>query len=253
MGNAKPLLLSLYCDQTLSSQLVFKKGDDLRKDASINLMFKLFNDLWSAHKLKYNECDIESVTYRCIPMGADYGCIQYIAQCIPLTDIKTMKIVNMNRLIATSVGSYISAYLCGIRDRHSDNILIRSSDSALFHIDYGYVFGDKLSGLDASKFAITSDLQQIMGKKGWNNFVQFCILAFFILRDNYKDILSFGHTALPFLEWNKIEIFLKKQLMIGTNDSTVEQYLREKIKKAPKKWKTKMKNTIHSIAMNVKK
>merc|ERR1711920_331303 len=221
-------------------------------------MFRLFNDLWKCSKLKYNGMDIESVTYRCIPMGEDYGCIEYVSDTVPLTEIKAKygKRINdevfLNKLIATSVGSYIGAYICGIRDRHSDNILIRG-DGSLFHIDYGYVLGEKLSGLDASKFAITTDLQMMMGQRGWNNFVHYCVSAFCVLRDNYKDILSFGHTALTFLEWNKIEEFLRTQLMIGANDAEVEQYIREKIEKAPKKWKTKMKNTIHSIAMTVKK
>eukprot|EP00483_Globobulimina_turgida_P003735 UN03741 len=137
-------------------------------------------------------------------MGEDYGCIEYISDCVPLTDIKKrydkIKVKNnkfVNRLIATSVGSYIGAYIMGIRDRHSDNILIKK-DGTLFHIDYGYVLGEKLSGLDASKFAITHDLQSIMGGergKGWNNFVHYCVLAHCLLQDNYQDILSFGKTA----------------------------------------------------------
>ena len=115
------------------------------------------------------------------------------------------------------------------------------------------MLGEKLSGLDASKFAITADLQMIMSQRGWKNFVHYCVSAFSVLRDNYKDILSFAHTALTFLEWNKVEEFLRTQLMIGANDAQVEQYIREKIEKAPKAWKTKMKNTIHSFAMTVKK
>ena len=65
--------------------------------------------------------DIESVTYRCIPMGEDYGCIECIKDCVPLTDIKqkygsrTDDEAFVNKLIATSVGSYIGAYICGIR------------------------------------------------------------------------------------------------------------------------------------------
>eukprot|EP01084_Bolivina_argentea_P276092 471004_1 len=239
--------------------MVFKKGDDLRKDASIITMFHLFNDIWKLNKLKYNGIMIESVTYQCVPMGEDYGCIEYVSDCYPLTDIKKRygnKTKNdtkfANKLMATSVGSYIGAYIMGIRDRHSDNILIKK-DGTLFHIDYGYVLGEKLSGLDASKFAITHDLESIMGDRGWTNFVNYCVMAFFVLRNNYNDILSFGQTALRFLEWNKVETFLKQQLMIGANDNQVEEYIKDKITKAPNKWKTRMKNTIHSIAMNVKK
>ena len=168
----------------------------------------------------------------------------YISDCIPLTDIKkhygekTNDQMFVNKLIASSIGSYIGAYIMGIRDRHSDNILIKN-DGTLFHIAYGYVLGEKLSALDASKFAITTDLQSIMTEREWNNFVHFYVLAFCLLRDNYSDILSFGKTASRFLEWNKVEIYLKKQLMIGANESEVEQYIKDKIIKAPNKWKKK--------------
>ena len=140
----------------------------------------------------------------------------------------------------------------GIRDRHSDNVLVQR-DGGLFQIDYGYVLGEELSGLDASKFAITGDLQTVMGTAGWDDFVRLSVSAFCALREHYTEILSFGRTALRFLEWSKVDAFLRQRLMVGADDVEVEQYIKDKIGKAPSKWKTRMKNTIHAIAMNVKK
>eukprot|EP01084_Bolivina_argentea_P276091 471003_1 len=261
-SNTKPLLLSFYnVSAKLTSKTIFKKGDDLRKDSSILMMFRLFNDIWSCNNLKYNKRMINIFTYKCVPISEYFGCIEYIENCVSLTNIKKhfddekfMKDKKwIDKFIASAVGSYIGAYVMGIRDRHSDNILIKKN-GFLFHIDYGYVLGDKLSGLDAASFSITNDLKYIMGNVNWNDFVDRCIDAFKVLRDNYDDIISFAKIAITFVEWKKVEYFLSKRLMIEeSSNKMVEQHIRDKIVKAPNKWKTKMKNKIHSIAVNVKK
>ena len=48
-------------------------------------------------------------------------------------------------LITSAAASYIAAFVCGVRDRHHDNILI-CNDGKLFNIDFAYILGEKLSG-----------------------------------------------------------------------------------------------------------
>eukprot|EP01083_Nonionella_stella_P294347 1000675_1 len=257
-SKTKPLLLSLYNAQgQLTSKCIFKQGDDLRKDASILTMFRFFNDIWKEEECKYKNDLVHIHTYRCVPFCEDFGCIEYVDHCIPLTQIKQYDEQSnddafMDALIASAAGSYIGAFILGIRDRHSDNILIQKNGT-LFHIDYGYILGEKLSGLDASAFAITSDLQNIMGHR-WDAFVACCVMAFKALRDHYHDILKFARIAVTFVQWNKVEAFLRKQLGVmdvKKNESEIGEYVKEIINKAPKNWKTKMKNKIHSFAVNV--
>eukprot|EP00488_Nonionellina_sp_1-RS-2012_P001453 TRINITY_DN2332_c0_g1_i1.p1 TRINITY_DN2332_c0_g1~~TRINITY_DN2332_c0_g1_i1.p1 ORF type:complete len:110 (+),score=29.65 TRINITY_DN2332_c0_g1_i1:233-562(+) len=103
---------------------------------------------------RYNNKQIAALTYKCMPMGPDYGIIELIPNCQTLKDI-TDKYVNgnkrnkltlsddvMNNLIATCAGSYMAAYIMGIRDRHYDNVLVTDSGT-IFHIDFGYMLGEK--------------------------------------------------------------------------------------------------------------
>ena len=79
-----------------------------------------------------------------------------VPNCIELGKIMTLKstlfssgddeeiISKFHRLIASSAGSFIGSFVCGIRDRHDDNILIDTAECVLFHIDYGYIFNNKV-------------------------------------------------------------------------------------------------------------
>ena len=99
-------------------------------------------------------------------MGNDFGCIEMVNDCIPLRNIARLKKEfeendeSFNNLIASTVGSYIATYVMGVGDRHFDNILVRD-DGTLFHIDFGYILGQKLS-FDTAEFAVTDDLYKII-------------------------------------------------------------------------------------------
>ena len=80
----------------------------------------------------------------------------------------------------------MASYVIGVRDRHFDNVLIKN-DSTLFHIDFGFVFGDKLF-LDASKIAITGDLQSLMGEQHWQRFVEVGVMSYMALRWHFIGI-----------------------------------------------------------------
>ena len=195
-------------------------------------------------------------------MSDDFGCIEYISECKPLSEVLSYKskfhannLNNeyMNRLVASAAGAYISSYILGVRDRHHDNILVRS-DGCLFHIDFGYALGEKLSGFDAAKFALTSDLQSLMGEKHWKEFVRLSGKAFQIIRENWKIMFEYGKIALKInnLNWNDCKIFLKNRLIMDVeNAEQVVSYIEEKIDKAPSKLQTKIKNAIHSIAVKM--
>ena len=272
-SNAKPYLLDCYVHDTnsindvkLSSSFILKQGDDLRKDAAVLKMFEFMNHLWKHSNLKYIESYVKSLTYKCIPMGPDIGIIEQIPNCIELNKISTLKsslkgpsnIAKYNNLVATAAGAYIAAYVMGIRDRHDDNILIRTTDDecTLFHIDFGYMFGDKVMSLDAAKLAITSDLKKIfdINKFGWNDFIHTCISAWLILRQNANELIDYARVVFAFLyETNQIEMFLRQSLKLDiTNDQIATKYIHDKLKNAPKQLKTKMKNLVHGFAQKIK-
>jgi len=63
-----------------------------------------------------------------VPTCYRQGAIEYVSGSVPLVDIEKLighfRTGALDVLIATAVGSYISAYVLGIRDRHHDNILV---------------------------------------------------------------------------------------------------------------------------------
>ena len=106
------------------------------------------------------------LTFNVIPIDIDYGVIELISNCTITTNTlftKDMKREHYAQLITSAAASYIGSFVCGIRDRHFENILIRVADCTLFHIDFGYCLGETIKfALDASPFGITNQLKDLM-------------------------------------------------------------------------------------------
>eukprot|EP00478_Filoreta_tenera_P005970 GABV01007478.1.p1 GENE.GABV01007478.1~~GABV01007478.1.p1 ORF type:complete len:104 (-),score=15.26 GABV01007478.1:11-322(-) len=96
-------------------------------------------------------------------------------------------------MIGSAAGAFISAWILGVRDRHSDNILI-SPDGSLFHIDFGYILGRGVT-VDTGPFAITKDLQKLFGDK-WQPFVDTCVKSFAVLRTHARTIMEWVRLVL---------------------------------------------------------
>ena len=261
-SNAKPLLIDCYLRNSYSiptSSFILKYGDDLRRDASVLMMFKFMNNLWIDNSCIYNSKQIAALTYKCFPLGPDYGIIELIPNCQTLKDItdkyvthnkkKSNKLSDdvLNTLIATCAGSFMAAYIMGIRDRHYDNILITDSGT-IFHIDFGYMLGEKVSGVDTSKFAITNDLSKLMGNK-WKEFVEISVQCWVVLRENQQELLDFAKLAFAFLyPQETVQEFLKETLLLDLSINEARNKIHKRILQSPKKIKTKMKNWVHSVA-----
>lgn len=260
-SNAKPLLIDCYLRNKFTpiSSFILKYGDDLRRDAAVLMMFKFMNVLWADNSCRYNNKQIAALTYKCFPLGPDYGIIELIPNCQTMKDITEKYVTNnkkklnklsddfLNTLIATCAGSFMAAYIMGIRDRHYDNILV-TDQGTIFHIDFGYMLGEKVSGVDTAKFAITSDLCKLMGSK-WKEFVDISVQSWVILRENHQELLDFAKLAFSFLyPQEEVQEFLKETLLLDLSITDARTKIHKRIISAPKKIKTKMKNWVHSVA-----
>ena len=262
----------VYDGQLLSSTFVLKQGDDLRKDQAILQMFRFMNNIWRGNNLKFHNGDffVECLIYKIIPIGNDIGIIEMIEDCCELNKIMSLKSSfkaniteqahiaatnKYNRLVTTAAAAYIASFVCGVRDRHHDNVLIQKQTCTLFHIDFGYMFGDSPT-MDTAKFAITSDLQRVLNvhKNGWNDFIDLCVRAWMMLRRNSTELIDFARAAFAFLyKSNEVEEFLRDSLKLDLDRQAAHKYLYTKLTNAPKQWRTKAKNLAHSLAMKMKK
>ena len=160
-------------------------------------------------------------------------------------------------LLSSAAASYIGSFVCGVKDRHFDNILIRTSDATLFHIDFGYCLGESIKNpfaIDTSIFAITEQFYKVIGKDAYETyFVPLCVDAYMCLRKNAKELIEFTMLAFSYLfktdkQYKKIEEFLIKKLRVkDKNEEEIRKWLANEIKKAPFSKKTKLKNILHRI------
>ena len=122
-SNARPYLIDCYTfdgaqkdEKVLSSKLLLKMGDDLRKDLGIMLMFKFMNSLWRQHHITYQGHPCETLVYRVVPMAKDFGAIEFVEGVRKIADIDELMKQNMenhsdryneiiDRLIATAAAS----------------------------------------------------------------------------------------------------------------------------------------------------
>merc|ERR1711971_949976 len=255
---SKPLLIDLFVAnrrdnfEYCSSTAILKQGDDLRRDMAVLHVFRLMNRIWRDAKLEYTSNPVNALTYKCVPMAGEFGLIELVQGCKPLRLVSaledTISIGQQLTLVASAAGSYMAAYVMGVRDRHFDNVLVRDTDCTLFHIDFGFVLGDTAS-VDTSKLAITSDLKKLMGVF-WSKFVELGVAAFLALRARCSLLVKFARIAFEHLvDGEKVGTFIRHQLRMGVmNDTEAAKYIERKLRESPDSIKTKFKNQVHRAA-----
>jgi len=222
------------------------------------MLFKFMNSLWNDHHVQYLGNAVAALTYKCYPIGPDYGIIELIPDCLTLKDVTdkfrgkkgddALSDQVMNSMIATCAGSFMAAYIMGIRDRHYDNVLVNIESGTMFHIDFGYMMGEKVAGVDTAKFAITKDLCKLMGPK-WTDFVEISVRSWVVLRENHQELLDFAKLAFAYLyPQQEVEQFLRESLLLSMSVEDGRSKIEKRLLQAPKKLKTKMKNWVHSVA-----
>jgi len=152
----------------------------------------------------------------------------------------------------SAAGAFIGSYVLGVRDRHSDNIIIHKTDGYLFHIDFGHVLGDTVT-IDTGPFPITPELKAMIGPAAWPHFVTLCGKAFLALRKQFSLICNYAEMMLsPIASPEKVRTFMKQVLMMETAPQPAVELIKAMIEQAPSSYKTRLKNALHGIAVGNK-
>jgi len=88
--------------------------------------------------------------------------------------------------------------------RHSDNILVHKRN-LIFHIDFSHLFGKSVKGVDTGSFAITKDLEKVLGDR-WDDFVNQCVVAFRTLRTYHQAIIEYSTILMGELASAKVRL-----------------------------------------------
>ncbi|XP_029026989.1 phosphatidylinositol 4,5-bisphosphate 3-kinase catalytic subunit beta isoform [Betta splendens] len=282
----KPLWI-VYNNKLLTGDtlgIIFKNGDDLRQDMLTLQILKLMDLLWKEANL-----DLRVVPYGCLATGDRAGLIEVVSSAdtianIQLTSSNVAAAAAFNKdallnwlkernsgdaldraieeFTLSCAGYCVATYVLGIGDRHSDNIMVRSTGQ-LFHIDFGHILGNFKSKFGIKRervpFILTHDFIHVIqqGKTGYTekfgSFRQYCEQAYLILRKNgnlFITLFALMLTAgLPELTSVKDIQYLKDSLALGKTDDEALKQFRHKFDEALREsWTTKVNWMAHNVA-----
>lgn len=282
----KPLWI-VYNNKLLGGDtvgIIFKNGDDLRQDMLTLQILRLMDLLWKEANL-----DLRIVPYGCLATGDHSGLIEVVSSADTIANIQKtssnmaaaaafnkdallnwLKDKNSGDALEKAIeeftlscaGYCVATYVLGIGDRHSDNIMVRSTGQ-LFHIDFGHILGNFKSKFGIKRervpFILTHDFIHVIqqGKTGntekFGNFRQYCEEAYLILRKNgnlFITLFALMLTAgLPELTSVKDIQYLKDSLALGKTDEEALKQFRQKFDEALREsWTTKVNWMAHIVA-----
>ncbi|XP_071214019.1 phosphatidylinositol 4,5-bisphosphate 3-kinase catalytic subunit beta isoform-like isoform X1 [Salvelinus alpinus] len=281
----KPLWI-VYNNKLLGGDtlgIIFKNGDDLRQDMLTLQILRLMDLLWKEANL-----DLRIVPYGCLATGDRSGLIEVVSSADTIANIQLtssnvaaaaafnkdallnwLKEKNSGDALEKAIeeftlscaGYCVATYVLGIGDRHSDNIMVRSTGQ-LFHIDFGHILGNFKSKFGIKRervpFILTHDFIHVIqqGKTGntekFGSFRNYCEQAYLILRRNgnlFITLFALMLTAgLPELTSVKDIQYLKDSLALGKTDDEALKHFRQKFDEALREsWTTKVNWMAHNV------
>ncbi|XP_076139133.1 phosphatidylinositol 4,5-bisphosphate 3-kinase catalytic subunit beta isoform isoform X2 [Alosa pseudoharengus] len=282
----KPLWI-VYDNKLLGGDtlgIIYKNGDDLRQDMLTLQILKLMDMLWKEANL-----DLRILPYGCLATGDRSGLIEVVMSADTIANIQKtssnmtataafnkdallnwLKEKNSGEALERAIeeftlscaGYCVATYVLGIGDRHSDNIMVRSTGQ-LFHIDFGHILGNFKSKFGIKRervpFILTHDFIHVIqqGKttntEKFGSFRQYCEEAYLVLRRNGNFIITLFAlmltAGLPELTSVKDIQYLKDSLALGKTEEDALKQFRQKFDEALREsWTTKVNWMAHHLA-----
>lgn len=174
--------------------LIWKTGDNLFTDLSVMFIGNFLNNLWS---LQSNLVKVQ--TYGIFPCGNDRGFIECVSDVCSVREYDFDNLRCSKSFLGSLAGACLLGWVLGIKDRHQDNQLIKTSGKKmlLIPIDFGFLFN---SGpmIDAPRISFPNRLLDEMKKqKVIDKFIDITVDAYAILWDNQDKIRCLGTYLFP--------------------------------------------------------
>ncbi|XP_056155912.1 phosphatidylinositol 4,5-bisphosphate 3-kinase catalytic subunit gamma isoform [Lampris incognitus] len=243
--------------------IIFKQGDDLRKDMLIIQTLRVMDFIWQEKSL-----DLNLVPYGCIATGHNIGMIEIVREAVtiaavhrsqggttgafrndalfdwletkcPLQEIHYQAV---ERFVKSCAGYCVATYVLGIGDRHNDNIMITDHGN-LFHIDFGHILGSRKHFLGVSRervpFVLTPDFLYVMGRvKGrtslyFQRFRDTCTDAYLSLRCHSRLLVTLFSlmllTGIPGLSAAEDMRYLREALQEERSEADAREHFLQQI------------------------
>lgn len=237
-----PFLVEGSNGSPLPYPLIYKRGDDLNRDAAVLRIFRQITHWWRTEAAL--DLIPDSLFYAVLPTGKSSGLVQFV-ESKPISallesersrDENRREFALLNYLqslpdpqtslanfMDTCVGYSMLTFVLGVGDRHLDNLLI-TPRGQLLHIDFAFLFGD-----DPKPFAppIKLSREMVRAVSDWQAFKAKMFTAFGVLRGRLGALQSlvqseFDSQAARFV-WERLAGGLEEGEALQRLDSLVEE------------------------------
>lgn len=140
----------------------------------------------------------------------------------------------LETFVKSCAGYCVAMYLLGVGDRHLDNLMLKGN-GALFHIDFGYLFGRDPKPFPPP-FKLSKEMVEAMGGADSRHYKQFrlhCVEAFNILRAEANLILNLLQlmvdAGIQDLRSEHEVLYVAKKFRLDLNNEEASRYFQELI------------------------
>ncbi len=247
-----------------SLPLIYKKGDDLRRDDAILRIFRVINEAWN-QEAGLNLIPKE-LLYGVLPTGPQCGWVEFVpskpisALLQNTTDEHKKEFALLHFLQSTPepstasdnfllscAGFSLLTFVFGVGDRHLDNLLITPTGH-LLHIDFAFLFGS-----DPKPFApplkLSPEMIRALGEApgGWERFKGVLLAAFSFLREKAGVLEALVRAEFP-KEAGEAGKFVRERLMIGIGEVEALERVNSMIEEARSAMYPQVLDKIHQWA-----
>eukprot|EP00466_Bigelowiella_natans_P019342 jgi/Bigna1/127995/aug1.5_g2703 len=160
----------------------------------------------------------------------------------------------VTKFLKTVVGGLVAGHVLGLRDRHSDNILI-SEGYKFYHIDFKHCFNLQTKVVDAPSMVIPKGLHKLLlNMRYWDKFLDQCVEAFTVLRRSNEHLIHISQLIFAGqVDPDVIEKSYINSFYLGTTESKAKAMFKNHVRDLPGSLSSKIKEFVHANSPNLRK